>query len=136
PSDVTLPHGNPTATATAKPPPPLPAAPPVPGRGKPVSDLEVGSLPDVDTEACGRSVPYPREAQDLGIEGDVLLRVELDETGHVVDVRVLSGLGHGLDQAAMTALRNRCRFTPAVARDGRKVPYVIQRYTFHFELPR
>ena len=117
-------------------PQPLPAAPPAPPERRPVSDLEVGTLPDVDTQACGRSITYPREAEELGVEGDVLLRVALDEAGHVVGVTVLSGLGHGLDQAAVQALRHRCRFTPAVAKDGTRVPYVIQKYTFHFELPR
>src|SRR5262249_2806069 len=119
-----------------RPPPPLANDPAEPSPGTPRSELEVGSFPDVDTEACGRSVAYPREAEDLGIEGDVLLPVALAETGRVVDGRVVAGLGHGLDQAAMTALRDRCRFTPAVAKDGRRVPYVIQTYTFHFELPR
>ena len=52
------------------------------------------------------------------------------------DIKVLSGLGHGLDQAAMYALKNRCRFTPAIATDGKAVPYVIPSYTFHFEIPR
>jgi protein TonB len=100
------------------------------------SELEVKQMPEIDTEACGKSIAYPVEAERNGIEGKVRLRVTLDERGRVSGVRVLSGLGHGLDQAAMYALKHRCKFTPAIARDGRPVPFVVESYTFNFELPR
>jgi outer membrane biosynthesis protein TonB len=62
--------------------------------------------------------------------------VAIDERGHVSDVKVISGLGHGLDEAAVSAIRSaQCQFTPALANDGRAVPYVIKRYTFQFQLP-
>jgi protein TonB len=102
----------------------------------PASELDVKTMPDVDADACGRTVSYPPEAEREGVEGDVRLRVSLDDTGHVHGVHVLSGLGHGLDQAAVEAIKHRCRFTPALSRDGRAVAFVIQSYTFHFELPR
>jgi protein TonB len=142
PSSVSAPASDAPTMGPTKPGPraernrPVPAAPAGRGARGPVSDLDVGRLPDVDTEACGRSVKYPREAEALGIEGDVLLRVELDDTGRVADVRVLKGLGHGLDQAAAAALRQTCRFTAALDKNGARVPYVIQKYTFHFELPK
>ena len=103
---------------------------------KPVSELFIKSLPDIDADACGRTISYPSEAEQLGIEGDVKLRVALDELGHVHDIKVLSGLGHGLDEAAKFALTHRCKFTPARATDGKAVPYVIPAYVFHFEIPR
>ena len=81
-------------------------------------------------------VPYPDEAAQLGIEGTVRLRIELDERGHVHDIKVLSGLGHGLDRAALYALKYKCKFSPAIATDGKAVPYVIQEYKFNFELPK
>ena len=93
-------------------------------------------MPEVDTDACGRTVSYPPEAEQAGVEGDVRLRISLTETGRVHAVRVLSGLGHGLDRAAVEAISHRCRFRPAVAKDGHPVPFVIESYTFHFELPR
>lgn len=137
PSDVPMPPGAGARPAAAAPsaarPEPSPAAP---GTSKTGANVQIGSLPEVDTEACGRSAAYPRQAAALGIEGDVVLRVELDDTGRVVAATVLAGPGHGLDQAAADALRRRCRFSPAVAPGGRRVPYVIEKYTFHFELPR
>jgi TonB family protein len=103
---------------------------------KAISARDVGSLPEVDTDACGRAAVYPREAEQSGIEGDVRLRVALNEQGKVHAVRVLSGLGAGLDAAAVDAIKNRCRFKPARGRDGQPVAFVIESYKFHFELPR
>jgi protein TonB len=106
------------------------------GDYRPVGELEVGKMPDVDADACGRAVTYPAEAERNGVAGDVRLRVSLDDRGRVRAAQVLSGLGHGLDQAAVEALKHRCRFTPAVNRSGSPVAFVIESYTFHFELPR
>jgi protein TonB len=97
---------------------------------------DVGTLPSVDGEACGRAARYPRDAEENGIEGDVRLRVSLNERGAVSAVRVLSGPGHGLEEAAAEAIRHRCKFSPAIARNGQARAFVIESYTFHFELPR
>ncbi len=102
----------------------------------PVADIYVKTLPEIDGEACARMVTYPQEAEQAGVEGEIKLRVALDEKGKVHDIKVLSGLGHGLDQAAMNALRYRCKFKPAVDTSGKPVAYVIQTYTWTFELPR
>jgi TonB family protein len=103
---------------------------------RPASARELGAMPEVDTDACGRAAVYPREAEQSGTEGDVRLRVALNERGQVHAVRVLAGLGRGLDAAAIDAIKNRCRFKPAIGRDGQPVAFVIESYTFHFELPR
>lgn len=121
------PHGGPVA--------PLPATRGGPMDGDPGA-LAIRVMPDIDAEACGRTITYPREAEALGIQGSVRLRVSLDEKGKVVEVKVLSGLGHGLDREAVDAIEHKCKFTPAIANDGRPVPYVIDPYVFHFEIPR
>jgi protein TonB len=117
---------------------PLPAAPIVPAKPeyKPVSELYVKEMPDIDAEACGRMAHYTAEAEQLGIEGEVKLRVALDEKGAVHDIKVLAGLGHGLDEEAVRTLRHRCKFKPAIGTDGKPVAFVISSYTFHFEVPR
>jgi len=102
----------------------------------PAAELSIKQMPEVDTEACGRSIRYPAAAESAGIEGRVRLRVALDARGHVTSARVLRGLGYGLDEAAVDALTHRCRFTPAIASDGQPAPFVIESYTFTFELPR
>jgi protein TonB len=110
-----------------------PAAPGEPGAG---GELSIKTMPEVDTDACGRSITYPPDAERAGVEGKVRLRVALDARGRVSSARVLRGLGHGLDEAAVDALTHRCRFTPAIATDGRAVAFVIESYSFVFELPR
>jgi protein TonB len=55
-----------------------------------------------------KSVPQPAytaQALEAGIEGKVRIQFTVDETGRVVDVRLLSGLGYGLDEAALNAAR-------------------------------
>jgi periplasmic protein TonB len=143
-SNVAMPVGNSTMADPKGPrtlnPTPLPGAPPGgkpgPPAYKPVADVYVKKLPDIDGEACARMVQYPSEAEQLGIEGDVKLRVSLDETGKVHEIKVLHGLGHGLDEAAKNALMHKCKFSPAIGTDGKPVAYVIQTYTWTFDLPR
>jgi protein TonB len=116
-----------------------PAIAPASGTGdgfRPISAREVGAMPEVDADACGRAAVYPKEAEQSGTEGDVRLRVALNERGQVHAVRVLSGPGQGLDAAAIDAIKHRCHFKPATGRDGQPVAFVIESYTFHFELPR
>ena len=106
------------------------------GAYQPASESDVATMPEIDTDACGRTIAYPDEATQAGIEGDVRLRVALTPEGHVYAVHVLAGLGHGLDRAATDALKHRCRFSPAIGKGGKPVAFVIQSYTFHFQLPR
>jgi protein TonB len=106
------------------------------GPAAPAAELSIKKMPEVDTDACGRSIHYPPEAERAGIEGKIRLRVALDARGQVTSARVLRGIGHGLDQAAVEALTHRCRFTPAIGSDGHPVAFVIESYTFAFELPR
>ena len=106
------------------------------GAYQPASESDVATMPEIDTDACGRTIAYPDEATQAGIEGDVRLRVALTPEGHVYAVHVLAGLGHGLDRAATDALKHRCRFSPAIGKAGKPVAFVIQSYTFHFQLPR
>jgi TonB family protein len=55
---------------------------------------------------------YTDEARALKIEGEVLLEVEFTATGAIRVLRVVRGLGHGLDEAARHAVQG-VRFKPA-----------------------
>jgi TonB family protein len=56
---------------------------------------------------------YTQEARDLKLEGEVLLEVSFSATGALHVNKVVRGLGHGLDEAAVTAA-NKIRFKPAL----------------------
>jgi protein TonB len=75
--------------------------------------------PDVCTQpvvrprrTVGVQAKYTKDARQGEIEGLVRIEVTVSETGHVIATRVLSGLGYGLDEAALDAAR-RCVFEPA-----------------------
>jgi TonB family protein len=57
---------------------------------------------------------YTDEARKLGLEGEVLLDVVFPASGPVRINRVIRGLGHGLDQAAMRAAEQ-IQFKPAIS---------------------
>ncbi|HEV2699788.1 MAG TPA: energy transducer TonB, partial [Terriglobales bacterium] len=55
---------------------------------------------------------YTDEARRLNIEGEVLLEVVFGANGDLHVNRVVRGLGHGLDEAAVGAA-NKIKFKPA-----------------------
>lgn len=67
---------------------------------------------------------YTEEARRRGISGDVLLEIVVRSNGSVGDVRLLRGLGSGLDQRAVQAVRQ-WRFTPA-RRKGAPVDVLVE----------
>jgi TonB family protein len=66
------------------------------------------------------SPEYTDEARSARIEGTVTLELEFTAAGDVHVLRVVRGLGHGLDEAAERAAL-RIRFKPARSSDGQAV---------------
>jgi len=62
---------------------------------------------------------YTDEARNLKLEGEVLLEVSFSASGTLHVNRVVRGLGHGLDEAAIAAA-NKIRFKPAL-RSGQPI---------------
>ncbi len=97
-------------------PPPANATPP-----KPRADLRAKKKAVKKREAKKKEVkkqevkapkpvpvrlPYPLEAVARGLEGDVMVRVLLDDTGNVIASQVFASSGHAiLDNAALQAVR-------------------------------
>ena len=77
---------------------------------------------------------YPAEARALGIEGDVIVRLIVDEHGKVKSRVLVRKLGHGLDELAMKRAAE-IEFEPARDTDDRPVPSVIV-WIFHMNLPQ
>jgi TonB family protein len=67
---------------------------------------------------------YTEEARRAGLEGDVLLEIVVRHDGTVGDVKILEGLGGGLDRRAVDAVR-RWRFAPA-RRFGTPVDVMVE----------
>jgi TonB family protein len=87
--------------------------------------------PKATSEAAAKAVPaeviskptpvYTTEARNLRIEGEVVLEVVFEASGRLRIVRVVRGLGHGLDESAVHAAEQ-IRFKPA-KRDGQPSDY-------------
>jgi protein TonB len=77
------------------------------------------------------SPKYSLQARQAEIEGVVRVQVTVDETGKVIAARVLSGLGYGLDEAAIDAAKGMV-FTPA-SRCGKTIVGTVI-LPFRFEL--
>jgi TonB family protein len=83
-------------------------------RPKPV---EAATPRIVPAEILSKPTPlYTPEARQLRIEGEVLLEVVFEASGHIRVLRLVRGLGHGLDESAMRAAEQ-ISFKPAL-RDG------------------
>jgi TonB family protein len=67
---------------------------------------------------------YTEEARRRGIEGDVVLEIVVRSDGTVGNVKVMQGLGGGLDQRAIDAVRQ-WRFSPA-RRFGTPVDVMVE----------
>jgi protein TonB len=76
---------------------------------------------------------YPREAREAGFEGEVRLRLRIDEEGRVREAVVLRDPGKGLGEAAVPIAKKYYRFRPAM-RGGRAVPSEIV-LSVRFQLP-
>jgi len=55
---------------------------------------------------------YNEEARQLRVEGSVLLEAVVRTDGRVDSVKVIKGLGHGLDESAIQTITERWRFRP------------------------
>jgi TonB family protein len=75
-----------------------------PDAGAPTTPVEITYKPNP---------VYTDEARSLKLEGEVLLEVSFAATGTLHVNRVVRGLGHGLDEAAIAAA-NKMRFKPAL----------------------
>jgi TonB family protein len=64
---------------------------------------------------------YTPEAQEARIQGEVTLQVRFLASGQVEVIRVVNGLGHGLDEEAKHVAEN-IRFKPA-QRNGQPVDH-------------
>jgi TonB family protein len=88
-------------------------------QGPKVAPVDTGA-PTTPVEITYKPNPaYTAEARNLKLEGEVLLEMSFGANGTLQVNRVVRGLGHGLDEAAITAAQ-KIRFKPAL-RNGQPV---------------
>jgi TonB family protein len=115
---------------TGPPAPPAPPSPPVVEEKKPAPHTTLGLSKGVLAGKATRRVepPYPSIARQLGVEGAVVVEVNVSENGEVLSVHAISG-HPTLRSAAETAARQ-WRFSPTLLSD---VPVkVVGTITFNF----
>jgi protein TonB len=95
---------------------------------EPRGELYIRDLPQV------LSVPQEQcpAVQELGIQGVVILTVQVRRDGSIKDVKISKDIGHGCGKVAARALR-RARFKPAVATNGQPADFEL-RYEYEFQL--
>jgi len=120
-----MPIGN-TGHATG---PSEPGSGPAKPLAEPVAAYEVTTMPLPQGRCLGK---YTEEARQAGTEGTVVLDLIVDANGRARDVRVVTGLPHGLTEAAVAALKE-CRFSPG-EKDGAAVPVRIRGFKIRFLL--
>jgi protein TonB len=101
------------------------------GQGGPFVPVPVARVTKMPELLADHKVAYPEEARKAGIEGRVVLLLDIDESGRVVKAKVVKGAGHGMDEAALEAAY-KFRFKPALA-GADPVPVRIN-YTYTFLL--
>ncbi len=89
---------------------------------------------DVDYIHDANQELYTAEARAAQIEGDVIVRLLIDENGEVKEAKVSKGLGYGIDEKAVAFSKRRLKFEPAIDTDDKPVAVRIS-WTFHFTLP-
>jgi protein TonB len=95
----------------------------------PVAAFEVTKMPLPQGRCSGQ---YTEAARQAALEGTVVLDLVVGPDGTARDITVVQGLGHGLTEAAVAALR-RCRFTPG-ERNGERVPVRVRGFKIRFFL--
>jgi protein TonB len=74
--------------------------------------------------------PVARSEFPEGFQGDVIVEVTIDKQGNVVSLRLLHGIGQGIDDKVMATLRN-WRYKPAMM-DGEPI---AEKHDVHFHYP-
>lgn len=145
---------NPVEVKNDEPEDPLPAMPDL--MVKPVPVAPAGPLPEwkeetddkpadyVDTmpspvggyeafyQYVARNVTYTRQARELSLEGRVFVQFVVDKDGRLTEVKVVRGLGAGLDEEAKKVMENAAPWNPG-RQSGRRVK-VRMIIPIHFRL--
>lgn len=71
-------------------------------------------------ETIQKSLKYPEEAKQAGIEGKVFIQFVVDKTGKLTEVKSVKGIGGGCDEEAERVIRESATWNPGL-QGGRNV---------------
>jgi protein TonB len=143
-SPTTTPKTAPQLAESKSPLPIPPKAKTKPSTASPNTNSPVSAQPDsaVGADALGSGnvdialasfFPTPKpdlSALPSGTKGDVIVDIVIDSTGKISDLKITSGLGHGIDEAVVATVQQ-WTFHPAT-RNGEPVASE-QELHFHYE---
>lgn len=84
-------------------------------------------------EFIANNVRYPKEAEDAGIEGSVIVGYEITDNGMVQNPHIIKGLGYGCDQEAIRLI-GLLRYEKV--KNKRVRLKLTTKTTIHFNLPK
>jgi periplasmic protein TonB len=96
---------------------------------EPIAAYEATKMPMPRGQCFGK---YTDAAKTAGVEGTVVLDLTVSEDGKPREIKVTQGLSHGLDEAAIAAVRA-CSFSPG-EKEGKRVPVRIRGFKITFVL--
>lgn len=99
-----------------------------------VATIKKRAMPKGDYGYFNTGTDYPAQAKQLGIEGDIRVRLIVDTEGKVKQAVLLNRLGGGLDELALSRAKQ-IVFEPALDTSDRPVTSVVV-WTFHMTLPK
>jgi len=98
-------------------------------------------MPRVEREECANDamnnfiysiIRYPALARDKGIEGTCVVIFTVQESGHIINAKVVQNIGFGCGDEALRVINSMPDWTPLSAR-GDRVSYFF-RIPIHFRL--
>ena len=78
------------------------------------------------------SPEYSEQARKLKIQGQVVMDVVIGADGRVHNIKVVRGVGYGLDEKAIEVVRDKWTFVPANGPDGKPATvHLLIEVAFH-----
>lgn len=91
--------------------------------------VSVGAVTVAPKVLKEKRIAYPERARRAGVEGIVELKLVIDPQGRVREAEVQKGLGFGLDEAALSAIKE-FEFSPAKIKLDPVAVRIIYKYRF------
>lgn len=68
----------------------------------------ISAFPEIPggDRALRKKIEYPKEAIENKIEGTVTIQFFIEKNGETSGFKIIEGIGHGCDQAVITALKD------------------------------